>query len=78
MPVGELKMEDFGRESDIKPGDGDIVSRLNGLLRCLGPLEADVDMISLAFKQMRREIYARVESWQSSRFIVKQCKSSTT
>lgn len=59
-------MEDFGRESDIKPGDGDIVSRLNGLLRCLGPVEADVDMFSLHPKQMRREIYAEVKSWYLS------------
>lgn len=65
-------MEDFGRELEIKPGDGDIVSRLSGLLRCLGPLEADVDMIS------RRQIYAKAESWRLSRIIEKQCNGNTT
>lgn len=71
-------MADFGRELEIKPGDGDIASRLNGLLRCLGPLGADVDMISFLPEQMLREFVAKVEIWRQSQFIEEQCKSNTT
>ncbi len=45
---GELNIDDFGLEFDVKGlEEGDSGSRLNGLLRCFGPLEADVDMLSV-------------------------------
>lgn len=48
--MGELNVEDLGLELIIGGvGEGECRSRLNGLFRCLGPLETDIDMPSSSF-----------------------------
>lgn len=54
FPGGEVTTIDLGLAPDIAgDGEGDVDSRLNGLLRHLGPLVADVDMARKPFAQDR-------------------------